>query len=200
MVLLFQRNGNHRRILKFCKGPVQRIGRNGHRQWMGLVQKTAGENGQNVVGTVRGDHLVRRDPVEGRNLLPERLGHRIRVQTETIQYLICHHLFQTGRRRIRILVGVQFDDLLPFRLFAGNIAGHFGNDRTDIRDVHFRKSFLMVALLPCASRPSCDAKHSIAGISLHSASSVYSRILLRRMKSIVERPWKNFAVPAVGRT
>ena len=75
--------------------------------------------------------------MERRDLLAERLGDRIRVQAETVNGFRRQHRFQLRRRRIRIFVGVQLDDLCPLRLFAGDISGHFCNDRTDGRYVHF---------------------------------------------------------------
>ena len=137
VVLFFQRNRDDRCVLEFGKRFVKRIGRHGHCQRMSLIKETAGKDRENVIRTVCRNDLIRRNSMERRDLLAERLGDRIRVQAETVNGFRRQHRFQLRRRRIRIFVGVQLDDLCPLRLFTGNVSGHFCNDRTDGGYVHF---------------------------------------------------------------
>ncbi|MNI22014.1 hypothetical protein D3C73_755590 [compost metagenome] len=76
---------------------------------------------QHFVGTVADEDLVGLHANRGRDGLAQLIGRRVRIQLECVVASCADGLEHLGRRPVRMLVGVQLDQVLKLGLLARNI-------------------------------------------------------------------------------
>ena len=129
-----------------------------------VLDKRPGAQGEHLVRPVGGKHLVRAVSVQIGDALAQGERHRIGIHTHLSFADARQRLHDLGRRRVRVFVGVEFDQPGNTRLLTGHIAVH----RLDVPAnqivgrVHGYSNRIF-AERPCASSFSTSANASMCG-------------------------------------
>src|SRR5690606_24862449 len=76
---------------------------------------------QYFVRAVAHKHLIQPHAVGLSNGFPQRRGIRIRIQTQCISRLFTYGIYGPRRRAVRMLVGIQLEQIIDFGLLARHI-------------------------------------------------------------------------------
>ena len=107
-----------------CPDIIKRIGNIGKQDRFSTVKKGQETHGQHIIRTDPRKHLLRFQPLAVGNGLHQFRGCRIRIPAQQIRIQAAQRLHHPRRRRIRVLVGIQFDHFCLLRLLAGRIRRH----------------------------------------------------------------------------
>ena len=137
---LFEPAGIIREVKGFCQADgvlpgalqvsqdrIERVTGFGEGQGIPFSDECAQCNGKQVIGAIAADDGICRDAESARSGLPDDSGRWFRIKAQTRNVQPRSGLKDLWRRRIRILVGVEFDEGLALGLFSGHVSCDSGN-------------------------------------------------------------------------
>ena len=148
--------------------------------WRLRLGEAAHRQRQQFIRTIPDDDIVQPAAMPFRQVFAQRVRRRVGIQPQPPVHRRLDRRQHLRRRRIRIFVGVKFDEPLDLRLLAVDIGvqlAHQGADQI-FRTFHFVER--ISADFPCASSPSSSANFFTAGRDFLSAARLYSTRLVRR--------------------
>ena len=123
------------RSLYRSQGFVEQIAGIGKAHQVACLNECARKNRENIITAIAAENPVGADArnfatQEFSSAQPKRHGPGIGILLEPLLANMTDGRFHLGRARVRILIGVELDQLRALRLFAGHVAGHGGDVRT----------------------------------------------------------------------
>ena len=129
-----QRQRPRGHVLDRGKHRIERIRRIEIADGAGTFHEAAGAESEHLVRAVADEHMLRRAAVQRGDEGAHRGGNRLGIETQAFRVERAQRREGGGRRRVRVLVRVKFDDLRVLRLFAGNVGVQFGDGFSDHND------------------------------------------------------------------
>jgi hypothetical protein len=109
--------------------PIEAVAHVGHQQRLGLLKEGEERVCQHFVRSIAHKNLIGPQAVPPRNCFAQRKGRGIGVALQAACGRLLDRIDSHRRRRIRVLVGVELDEVFDARL----LAGHIGFERADAR-------------------------------------------------------------------
>ena len=102
-------------------GGIEAVGDVGKQQRLVVLQQRGENEGEHFVRTVADKHLIRRQPVIGRQGRAQRGRLIVGIEPQRVGRRGADRLQHARRRAERVLVGVELDEIGDARLFARRI-------------------------------------------------------------------------------
>ena len=165
--VLVERHGLIRDAEQITPDRVERIGNVGVEDGLTRAEERLEREREHIVRAVAKENLRRLEafPLRERGL--ERFGICVRIDSELRRIKSAQHLGHARRRRIRVFVGVELDDVRGFRLLARHIRVDLAQ-LIEKRLVHEKAPLLSVLSMSLVyhdkvrkSREVCEIKESV---------------------------------------
>ncbi len=125
LIFGLERNRDHARFLDGGQRVVQRVRRLRVGNAIAMAERRPEDHRKQLVGTIARNDLMRGNAIEARRRSDKGIRSRRRVEPQCGARVRNDRPTHAGRRRVRILVGVEFDQALPgTRLLSGRIWRH----------------------------------------------------------------------------